>query len=336
LIRYIEFLKTENEMLRLRIPKKRIFLKPEEKRLLLKLGNAVGPGLKDLITIVHFRTYQRWLQGKKSGKTPQKIGRPRTAQQIRELVLRIATETGWGYSRILGELKKLRVFSVSRSTIINILKANNHDPGPNRGKGSWDEFVKMHAETLWQCDFFSKRIWTAKGLRQYFVLAFLHVGSRRVFVTKACCKPDAAWMKAQARAFLEHVENSEELRIDHIIHDYDGMFINEFDDTLLGAGVKVKRVGPRAPNMNAFIERWIQSIKHEVLNHFIICGEEHFNHLISEYQEYYHTARPHQGMGNMPLTGSYAAKGDEVFDLGEIECRHRLGGLLKDYFHKAA
>jgi putative transposase len=88
--------------------------------------------------------------------------------------------------------------------------------------------------------------------------------------------------------------------------------------------------------MNAFIERWIQSIKHEVLNHFIICGEEHFNHLISEYQEYYHTARPHQGMGNMPLTGSYAAKGDEVFDLGEIECRHRLGGLLKDYFHRAA
>ena len=94
LIRYIEFLKTENEMLRRRVPKKRIFLKPEEKRLLLKLGNAVGPCLKDLITIVHFRTYQRWLQQKKSGKTPQKTGRPSTAQQMRELIRRIAAETG--------------------------------------------------------------------------------------------------------------------------------------------------------------------------------------------------------------------------------------------------
>ena len=143
-------------------------------------------------------------------------------------------------------------------------------------------------------------------------------------------------MKAQARAFLEHVENSDDQKIKHIIHDYDGMFVNEFDNTLHEAGVKVKRVGPRAPNMNAFIERWIQSIKHEVLNHFIICGEDHFNHLISEYQEYYHTARPHQGMGNMPLTGGRAAKADEVFNLEQIECRHRLGGLLKDYFHKAA
>ena len=57
-------------------------------------------------------------------------------------------------------------------------------------------------------------------------------------------------------------------------------------------------IAHRAPNQNAFVERWVQSIKHECLDHFIVFGEDHYNHLISEYVEHYSTERPHQGLDN--------------------------------------
>ena len=106
--RQIEFLKAENERLRRRVPKKRIFLKREEKERLLKLGTAIGPDISKLIIIVHQRTYQRWVHEKNCGKPAKKMGRPRTLEPIRGIILRLARETGWGYRRILGELKKLR------------------------------------------------------------------------------------------------------------------------------------------------------------------------------------------------------------------------------------
>ena len=138
-----------------------------------------------MITIVAYSTFRRWVRKTENQETIVKTGRPRISIDIRELVVRIASETGWGYSRILGELKKLRVGRISRQTVKNILIENGFDPGPKRGHGTWDEFLKVHFETLWQCDFFSKRIWTQFGPRQMFVLAFIHLGTRRVFVTPA-------------------------------------------------------------------------------------------------------------------------------------------------------
>jgi len=336
LIRQIEFLQAENRMLRKRVPKKRIFLSTDEKQKLIKLGQAIGPGLRSLITIVTYRTFQRWIQNKKNGKKSKKMGRPRTAEVIRELILRIARETTWGYNRILGELKKLRVSPISRSTVIKILKENGFDPGPKRGQGSWDEFLKMQAETLWQCDFFSKRIWTATGLRQYFVLVFLHIGTRRVFVSPACCKPDAGWMKTQAEAFLQRAKDISGQHAEFVVHDFDGMFVKDFDGALENSGIKIRKVGPRAPNLNAFVERWIQSIKHECLDNVIVFGEQHFNYLNSEYTSYYHTERPHQALGNDPL-GEKPVGGPKPFENSDqIVCHERLGGLLKYYSRLAA
>lgn len=112
--------------------------------------------------------------------------------------MKLARETGWGYTRILGELKTLGIRSVSRNTVKNILKAKGLNPGPQRGPGTWDEFLKMHADTLWQYDFFSKRVITPKGLKYLSVMAFLHVGTRRVFLTPATYHPTEAWMLQQA------------------------------------------------------------------------------------------------------------------------------------------
>lgn len=154
--RQIEFLKAENEMLRVRVPKKHIVLSNDERERLLKLGEAIGTGVLKLITIVHPRSYQRWLRRKRTGQKPAKrMGRTKTLESVREIILRLARENGWGYGRIVGELHKLRIHCVGRTTVRTILKEEGIKPSPKRGKGTWDEFVKINAETLWQVDFFS-------------------------------------------------------------------------------------------------------------------------------------------------------------------------------------
>lgn len=117
--------------------------------------------------------------------------------------MRIAKETGWGYSKILGELKKLRVGKISRQSIKNILVEHGFDSGPKRGKGAWSEFLAIHKDTLWQIGFFSKRVWTLSGPRQVFALAFLHLGTRRVFVTPSTFKP----RPPTTRQFTERVRH---------------------------------------------------------------------------------------------------------------------------------
>ena len=222
-------------------------------------------------------------------------------------MVQIANETGWGYSRILGELRKLNLGKISRQSVKNILVEHGFDPGPKRGRGSWSEFLKIHAETLWQVDFFSKMVWTVTGRRQVFAMAFIHIGTRRVFVTPATLQPDADWMQTQAHAFLQFA-TEQELGCETVIRDWDGKFSSEFTSVFTDRGIQVKPVGPRAPNLNAFVERWIQSLKHEALDHFMVIGLDHFDYIVSEYVTYYHENRPHQGIGNKLIAGETARR----------------------------
>ncbi len=337
--RQIEFLKVENEMLRGRVPKQRIFLKPQERKRLLKLGQALGPGVRHIITIVTYSTFRRWVRKADNKEKAVKTGRPRIKICIRELVVRIAQETGWGYSRILGELRKLRVGRISRQTVKNILIEHGLDPGPQRGRGSWNEFLHVHLETLWQCDFFSKRIWTKYGPRQMFALAFIHLGTRRVFVTPGTFSTNRRWMEHQARIFLDYA-GEQRLPCEILTRDHDGAFSEKFDEVFKDKRIQVKPVGPQAPNLNAYIERWIQSAKQEALDHFLVFGKTHFDYIVSEYVAYYLECRPHQGLDNrlLPLPRGKPDDDDVVvpLDPSNIKCEHRLGGILKHYYHDAA
>jgi putative transposase len=164
LARYVAYLKAENKILRSRLPE-RVVVEPTERRRLVRLGAKLGRALDELVTIVHPGTLRRWIrEDAKTTKRPRgKVGRRRTGEEIRKLILKLAKANNWGYTRILGELRKLNIRAVSRNTVKNILKENGYDPGPQRGHGTWDEFIKIHAATLWQCDFVSKRIVTPKG-----------------------------------------------------------------------------------------------------------------------------------------------------------------------------
>lgn len=133
LARQVAYLKEENRILRARLPE-RLVATSEEKRRLLKVGRKLGVQLRNLISIVSYQTFVRWIREKEkshaenqtaSKRTP---GRPRTPDEIRELVLKLARENSWGYTRILGELRKLGIRSISRQTVKVILKENGIDP----------------------------------------------------------------------------------------------------------------------------------------------------------------------------------------------------------------
>ena len=329
LIRHIEFLKTENEMLRARIPYQKITLTPVERARLLKLGEAIGPAIKQLLSIVTHQTYLRWRRMIAKQPPRWRMGRPKTPPEVEALVLKIARETGWGYTRILGELRKLGMTKISRQTVVNILKRHGLEPGPKRGPGTWDELLKMHAETLWQCDFFSKRVISRYRIRQVFALVFINVATRRVHVSACTGSPTTEWVAEQARAFLEHAQETG-LPLAVVTRDNDRLY-RQFDETLAAQGVKAKRLAIRAPNTNAYVERFIQSLQVECLDHFLVFGEKHLDYLVREYVEHYHTERPHQGLGNLRLGERAPPPGAPAVDLAGVERRTRLGGLLSHY-----
>jgi len=337
LARQIQYLKVENRLLRDRLPR-RINVTAQERQRLLKYGKPLGKAIRALITIVSPRTFARWLNGETvpaKGSKPAKPGRPRTAEDIRALVLRLAQENAWGYTRILGELKKLGVRKICRSTVIKILKDHGLEPGPRRGEGTWDDFITRHAATLWACDFFSKKVWTMTGLVEVFVLFFLHVGSRRVHMVGMTTNPDRAWMVQQARN-MAMIFDQESVKPKYLLRDRDSKFVKEFDAILTSEGIAVTPISVRAPNQNAFAERFVQSVKRECLDHFVIFGETHLRHILSEYLTYYHRVRPHQGLDNRPLGWTEPALAETAQPLGEVVCHERLGGLLRHYQRRAA
>jgi putative transposase len=137
----VAYLKVENVILRTKLPRW-ITVTAEERSCLLRFGKAVRSALKDLIGIVTPRTFARRAQNESSPKqaSAAPTGRPRTGEEIQELILRLARDTSWGYKRILGELKKLGV-KVSKSTIVNVLKEAGIETGPQRGQGTWAAFA---------------------------------------------------------------------------------------------------------------------------------------------------------------------------------------------------
>jgi hypothetical protein len=125
-----------------------------------------------------------------------------------------------------------------------------------------------------------------------------------------------------------------------LLLDHDAKFTRGFDAVFETEGTEVKRVGPVAPNLNGYAERWVQSLRQECLDHFLICGEGHLRHVVNEYVEHHNRERPHQARGNVPLPVAEADDAGEprilAFPSGEVSCHERLGGLLKHYHRQAA
>jgi putative transposase len=336
LAKYVEFLKEENRILRERVPGQ-IHTKPSERERLLKLGKQLGRAIEELLTIVSPSTFYRWVREEKNGRPKPKNpkGGQRKPKELREIVIQIATTTGFGYTRIIGELRKLGIRSISRQTVRNILKEEGIEPGPDRTSDSWTNFLKRHKETLWACDFFSVKAVTARGIRDMYVLVWLCLETREAIVSPSTEHPNSAWVVVQTERFLEDT-GSREQRPEIVIHDMDTKFTQQFKDTLASRGVRTNKLPKTSPNLNGRCERFIQTIKLECLAKFIIFGRRHLDHLLSEFTTYYNGCRSHMERGHLPpLRGEEPAE-VSTLQLHEIEVKSYVGGLVKAFERKAA
>jgi putative transposase len=149
----------------------------------------------------------------------------------------------------------------------------------------------------------------------------------------------AAKILGKSTAFVKHARQ-QKLGADIVMHDRDAKFSAKFDATLQAAGLRVQKSPYRSPNLMAFVERFIQTLGQECLDHFFIFGERHLNHLCAVFADYYHQRRPHQGKANELLIAQPARKtkppADAVISLSEVRCQRKLGGLLKHYYRQAA
>ena len=166
----------------------------------------------------------------------------------------------------------------------------------------------------------------------YYVLFFIRLGARKVQVAGVTPHPTQAWMMQVARnvtmeawGFLSPGQ--------YLIHDRDGKYCPAFQQIIDAAGVTRVPLPPRSPNLNAYAERWVRSIKEEALSRVILFGERSLRHALSAFEAHYHTERPHQGKGNVILFPVPSQGGERH---SPIQRRERLGGLLTYYTREVA
>lgn len=202
--------------------------------------------------------------------------------------------------------------------------------------------------TLVACDFFTKAVVTPLGVRLAHCLVFIHLGTRRVFLSPATYHPHGKWGEQQARNVMMWLDDHK-IQARFILRDRDTKFSSAFDDLFKGAGIRSLRTPKLAPDANAFAEAWIGAIKRECLNHFLCFSLGHLDHIGQEYTRFHNVHRPHQGLDNRtvpeaatgPPTLSCAAIGDDDSEssesrvLGHIRCTRFLGGLLRHYYRAA-
>jgi putative transposase len=261
-----EYLVTENRILRNQMTG-RVRLTDGERKTLAEIGQKLGKkALEAVATIVKPDTILAWhrrLVAKKfDGSAQRKApGRPRIGAELEALIIRMAQENrSWGYDRIVGALANLG-HTVSDQTIGDILKRHGIPPAPERKTTTtWKEFIRTHMDVLVATDFFTAEVWTLGGLVTYYVLFFIRLGTREVHVAGVTPRPNQAWMRQIARNIT-----MDEWGVlspgQYLIHDRDGKYCSAFQHIIDAAGVTRVPLPPRSPNLNAYAERWVRSVK---------------------------------------------------------------------------
>jgi putative transposase len=323
-------------MLRERLRGRRLLFTDAERTELARKAKAVGrKGLGDLDTSVTPDTLLRWhreLVARKSTFVERrKPGRPRTREDIVGLIICMATENpSWGYTRIRGALANLKHL-LARGTVRNILKERGIEPAPERSKRMpWSVFLKAHCKALVASDFFSVEVWSWHGLVTYYVLFTIELATRKVWIGGITTHPDTNWMLQMGRNAVDAVDGPL-LGKRYLIIDRDTKYCEGFRQMLAREGIKVIRLPPRSPNLNAYAERFVRSIKEECLSKMIPIGQGMLRRALREYLEHYHRERKHQGIGNVLLM----QPSTETSHQGAVTPRQRLGGLL-NYYDRAA
>ncbi len=333
----IVYIQEENRILKNKLKGKRIRFTDDERRRLAVKGRALGGKvLREVASIVTPDTIlawhrkliaQKWDYSERRGP-----GRPRVKDKIAQLTVRMAQENpGWGYTTIRGALHNLG-HVVARETVRNILKEHGIEPAPERRKRTpWSTFLKSHWGSIAAADLFTVEIWSRVGLTRYYVLFFIKLSSRRVHVAGITEYPHGEWIKQVARNVTDAFDGFL-MDVRYLILDRDRIYTEAFRELLKDAGVQSVRLPPRSPNLNAYAERFVRTIKETCLDRMIFFGEDSLRRAINEFAEYYHHERNHQGLGNRLIDPPEEIGATD----GPVACRERLGGLLRYYYRQAA
>jgi len=332
----IEYLMEENRVFREQFGNRRMrFSDEQRRRLAAKAKKLTRKLLNEVATIVTPETLLAWhrrlIAKKYDGSANRGLGRPATAADIVALVIRMAIENrSWGYRRIQGALSNLG-HVLAFKTIANILKEHGIEPAPERiRKTTWKEFITRHWEQIISSDFFTIEVWTPTGLKRFIVLFFIEISTRRVEIGGISRNANGLWMAQIARNLTDDVDGFFKGKR-YLIHDRDPLFTQQFLSMLADMGIESVKLPPRSPNLNAYAERFVRTIKESCLEQMILFGEDSLRTSIRQFLDHYHLERNHQGLQNRLIIPMKATVDRE----GRIERRERLGGLL-NYYYRAA
>ena len=263
-----EYLTAENRILKAQLSG-RLKLSDAERGVLGEIGHRLGRKvLADVATIARPDTILGWYRklvarkfdGSKARRGP---GRPRIKREVEQLIIRMARENrDWGYDRIAGALANLG-YEISDQTVGNVLRRHGLLPAPQRKRTiSWTDFIRTHVELLAGTDFFTAEVLTLRGLVTYYVLFFIHLESRRVCIAGITVHPNELWMKQIARNVT--MDDCGALRdCRYLLHDRDTKFTRSFRAIIVSGRVEPLALPARSPNLNAYAERWVRSVKEE-------------------------------------------------------------------------
>src|ERR1700726_4792452 len=332
-----EYLAAENRILKAQL-KGCLKLSDAQRAKLGEIGHRLGrkslsevatTALPDTILAWYRRLIARKFDGSRARRTP---GRPRIDREVEELIVRMAEENrSWGYDRIVGALANLG-HEASDQTVGNVLRRHGIPTAPERKRTTtWAAFIRTHVAVLAGTDFFTVEVFTLQGLVTYYVLFFIHLESRKVDIAGITVHPNDQWMQQMARTVT--MEGCGALRdCRYLLHDRDTKYTTAFRAIIESGQVKTLPLPAQSPNLNAYAERWVRSVKEECLSKIILFGERSLRRALGEYVAHYHTERNHQGKSNVLLLRRVTETRHEE----PVQCRERLGGLLNYYHQEAA
>jgi transposase len=300
-----EYLTAENRILKAQL-NGRLKLSDAERGALAEIGHRLGrKALADIATVARPDTilgwYRKLIARKFDGSARRGPGRPRIKREVEQLIIRMASENrDWGCDRIAGALANLG-HEISDQTVGNVLPRHGLPPAPERKRTTtWAAFIRTHLELLAGTDFFTAEVLTLRGLVADYVLLFIRLESRRVDIAGLTVHPNEVWMKQIARnATMEDCGVLRNCR--YLLHDRDTKFTRSFRAIIASGRVKPLALPACGPNLNAYAERRVRSVKEECLSKVILFGERSLRRALSNYVDHFHAERNHQGKGNVLL-----------------------------------
>ena len=258
----------------------------------------------------------------------KRVGRPPIDPALVSLICRMArANPRWGYLRIKGECQKLGI-AVAATTVKKVLRAAGLEPAPRRDGPSWSEFLRSQADGILACDFFTVE---AMFLRTLYVLFFIEIGSRRLHITSSTRQPTGRFVTQQARNLSMDGQLE---KVAFLIRDRDAKYTVAFDEVFISEDARVIKTPVRAPKANAFAERFVRTVRHEVLDLTLVRGERHLDRILRRYAEHYNTQRPHRGLELRTPDGT--SERPITTDTPYIRRIDVLGGLIHEYERVAA